>query len=453
MPELPEVEALAVFLRENASGRVVARAEAASFAVLKTFDPPLSALSGRTITDVTRHGKFLDLRCTDGTGDLHLVMHLARAGWLRWRTDIPEKPLRPGKSPLAFRLVLEDATGFDLTEAGTQKRLAVYLVRDPADVPGVATLGPEPLADDFTVDALAAILAGRRTQIKGVLRDQHIIAGIGNAYSDEVLHAAKMSPFKLASSFTPEEVAVLHEAIVATLTDAVKRSAGLAAADLKGEKKTGLRVHAKTGQACPVCGDTIREVSFADSSLQYCPTCQTGGKPLADRRMSRLLKLPPSGGAADRVTPADKVDIGRRHARRDPGLELDLGQRRGHQLQAVRAPRRVPRGGALVDRLGGGARLGATRVGQPGEVDLQGDARFLHGQSGLRGERGDDVTLGGLVEFPPEGGRFVVAPTRHRRRQQVADARSFPSCHRCHASPPCMNSRRQTMWIMRSTQP
>ena len=301
MPELPEVEALAVFLRENASGRVIARAEAGSFAVLKTFDPPLSALSGRTITEISRHGKFLDLRCVDGSadgsgavaagaGDLHLVMHLARAGWLRWRTDIPEKPLRPGKSPLAFRLVLEDGTGFDLTEAGTQKRLAVYLVRDPADVPGVATLGPEPLADDFTVDALAAILAGRRTQIKGVLRDQHIIAGIGNAYSDEVLHAAKMSPFKLASSFTPEEVAVLHEAIVTTLTEAVKRSAGLAAADLKGEKKTGLRVHGKAGQPCPVCGDTVREVSFADSSLQYCPTCQTGGKPLADRRMSRLLK-------------------------------------------------------------------------------------------------------------------------------------------------------------------
>jgi DNA-formamidopyrimidine glycosylase len=203
---------------------------------------------------------------------------------------MPDTPVKPGKSPLAFRLVLDDRAGFDLTEAGTQKRLAVYLVRDPVDVPGVATLGPEPLADDFTVDALAAILSGRRTQIKGVLRDQHIIAGIGNAYSDEVLHAAKMSPFKLASSFTPDEVAALHQAIVDTLREAVKRSAGLAAADLKGEKKTGLRVHGKTAQPCPVCGDTIREVSFADSSLQYCPTCQTGGKPLADRRMSRLLK-------------------------------------------------------------------------------------------------------------------------------------------------------------------
>jgi formamidopyrimidine-DNA glycosylase len=286
MPELPEVEALALFLRERASGHAVARADAASFAVLKTFDPPLSALAGQQVTEVGRHGKFLDLTC----GDLHLVFHLARAGWLRWREDMPDTPVRPGKSPLAFRLVLDDGAGFDLTEAGTQKRLAVYLVRNPLDVPGVATLGPEPLADGFTADALAAILSGRRTQIKGVLRDQHIIAGIGNAYSDEVLHAAKMSPFKLASSFTPDEVATLHQAIVDTLRDAVKRSAGLAAADLKGEKKTGLRVHGKTGQPCPVCGDTVREVSFADSSLQYCPTCQTGGKPLADRRMSRLLK-------------------------------------------------------------------------------------------------------------------------------------------------------------------
>jgi DNA-formamidopyrimidine glycosylase len=286
VPELPEVEALAAFLRERASGHAIARAEAASFAVLKTFDPPLTALAGLTIGDVGRHGKFLDLTC----GDLHLVIHLARAGWLRWRDELPAKPVKPGKSPLAFRLMLDDGSGFDLTEQGTQKRLAVYLVRDVSSVPGVATLGPEPMDPSFTTEVLAGILSGRRAQIKGVLRDQHIIAGIGNAYSDEVLHAAKMSPYKLASSFTPPEVAALHSAIMTTLQDAVSRSEGLAAADLKGEKKTGLRVHGKAGQPCPVCGDTIREVSFADSALQYCPTCQTGGKPLADRRMSRLLK-------------------------------------------------------------------------------------------------------------------------------------------------------------------
>jgi DNA-formamidopyrimidine glycosylase len=294
MPELPEVEALAAFLRERASGHAVAHAYPAAISVLKTYDPPPAALTGLVIGEVSRHGKFLDLSLAapgDSSGaPLHLVVHLARAGWLRWREDIPPQPPKPGKGPLAFRVILDDGSGFDLTEQGTQKRLAVYLVRDPMDVPGVASLGPDPLDSAFTAQTLAALLAGRRMQIKGVLRDQHIIAGIGNAYSDEVLHAARMSPFKIASSLTPDQVTDLYDAIETTLTDASKRAAGLAAGDLKGEKKTGLRVHGKAGQPCPVCGDTIREVSFADSALQYCATCQTGGKPLADRRLSRLLK-------------------------------------------------------------------------------------------------------------------------------------------------------------------
>ena len=294
MPELPEVEALAAFLRERASGHAVAHAYPAAISVLKTYDPPPAALTGLVIGEVSRHGKFLDLSLAapgDGSGaPLHLVVHLARAGWLRWREDIPPQPPKPGKGPLAFRVILDDGSGFDLTEQGTQKRLAVYLVRDPMDVPGVASLGPDPLDSSFTAETLAALLAGRRMQIKGILRDQHIIAGIGNAYSDEVLHAARMSPFKIASSLTPDQVTDLYDAIETTLTDASKRAAGLAAGDLKGEKKTGLRVHGKAGQPCPVCGDTIREVSFADSALQYCATCQTGGKPLADRRLSRLLK-------------------------------------------------------------------------------------------------------------------------------------------------------------------
>ncbi len=294
MPELPEVEALAAFLRERASGHAVAHAYPAAISVLKTYDPPPTALTGLVIGEVSRHGKFLDLslvaRGDSGGAPLHLVVHLARAGWLRWREDIPPQPPKPGKGPLAFRVILDDGSGFDLTEQGTQKRLAVYLVGDPMDVPGVASLGPDPLDSSFTAETLAALLAGRRMQIKGVLRDQHIIAGIGNAYSDEVLHAARMSPFKIASSLTADQVTDLYDAIETTLTDASKRAAGLAAGDLKAEKKTGLRVHGKAGQPCPVCGDTIREVSFADSALQYCATCQTGGKPLADRRLSRLLK-------------------------------------------------------------------------------------------------------------------------------------------------------------------
>jgi len=293
VPELPEVEALAAFLRERAVGRVIDRVDAAAISVLKTYQPAVTELAGRVITSAGRHGKFIDLSTANaaGTGPpLHLVMHLARAGWLRWRDKLPEEPARPGKSPLALRVRLRDGSGFDLTEAGTRKRLAVYLVSDPAEVPGVATLGPDPLAPAFTPAVLAGLLAGRRTQIKGVLRDQSIIAGIGNAYSDEVLHAAKMSPFKLAASLTPGEVTELHTVIIDTLRDAVTRAEGLAAGELKAEKKAGLRVHGRAGQACPVCGDTVREVSFSDSALQYCPTCQTGGKPLADRRLSRLLK-------------------------------------------------------------------------------------------------------------------------------------------------------------------
>jgi DNA-formamidopyrimidine glycosylase len=292
VPELPEVASLAADLRERAVGRVIDRADVAEFSVLKTFDPPLTALSGATITGTARHGKFLDLSAAPPGGGppLHLITHLARGGWLRWRESLPDQPPRPGKGPLAFRLRFSDGAGFDLTEAGTRKRLAVYLVTDPAAVPGVAALGPDPLDAAFTPQVLGEILAGRRTQIKGVLRDQKLIAGIGNAYSDEVLHAAKMSPFRLASSLTPQDVTALHEVIVTTLRDAIARSDGLAASDLKKEKKAGLRVHGRAGEPCSVCGDTIREVSFADSALQYCPACQTGGKPLADRRMSRLLK-------------------------------------------------------------------------------------------------------------------------------------------------------------------
>jgi DNA-formamidopyrimidine glycosylase len=291
------VEALAADLRERAAGRVIDRADIAEISVLKTYDPALSALRGQIITATNRYGKFLDLVTeaptgADGVagGRLHLIVHLARAGWLRWRDSLPEQPPRPGKGPLAFRLRFTDGAGFDLTEAGTRKRLAVYLVTDPAAVPGIASLGPDPLDPAFTPEALSAILAGRRTQIKGVLRDQKVIAGIGNAYSDEVLHAARMSPFRLASSLSADEVTELHGVIVGTLREAIARSQGLAAGDLKAEKKAGLRVHGRTGQPCPECGDTVREVSFADSALQYCPTCQTGGKPLADRRMSRLLK-------------------------------------------------------------------------------------------------------------------------------------------------------------------
>nr|WP_218843111.1 DNA-formamidopyrimidine glycosylase family protein [Nocardioides marinus] len=290
---MPEVEALALDLGGRLDGRAIVKVHVPQFSALKTFDPPISALEGTLVDRVGRVGKFLDIEAS-GT---HLVLHLARAGWIRWRDEVPAIPPKPSpKSTLALRVVLDDdgtstSPGLDVTEAGTRKSLAAYVVRDPMDVPGIASLGPDPLTDDFTEEVLGEILQREgRKQLKGVLRHQGTIAGIGNAYSDEILHAAKMSPFKPAGTLEAEELTTLYAALRSTLGAAVDRSRGLAASELKGEKKSNLAVHGRTGQPCPVCGDTVREVSFADSSLQYCPTCQTGGKPLADRRMSRLLK-------------------------------------------------------------------------------------------------------------------------------------------------------------------
>jgi formamidopyrimidine-DNA glycosylase len=288
VPELPEVEGLALDLTGRLTDRAIVRVDIAAFSALKTFDPPLSALNGLMVDGVTRHGKFLDISASG----LHLVVHLARAGWIRWRDEVPKLPPKPSnKSPLAARVVLDDDSGLDITEAGTKKGLALYVVRDPQDVPGIARLGPDPLDDSFTIDVLRQILVDAgRAQIKGVLRNQGTIAGIGNAYSDELLHAARLSPYAPASGIEGERLQTLYDAIRTVLGEAVERSRGLAAADLKGEKKSNMAVHGRTGLPCPVCGDVVREVSFADSALQYCPTCQTGGKPLADRRMSKLLK-------------------------------------------------------------------------------------------------------------------------------------------------------------------
>ncbi|MDT0166291.1 DNA-formamidopyrimidine glycosylase family protein [Actinotalea sp. AC32] len=286
MPELPEVEALARFLDARTTGRAVAGVAVGAVSALKTFSPAPSDLVGRPVVGVGRHGKWLDL-ATDGP---HLLAHLSRAGWVRWYDAVPSTPVWPGRSPVALRVSFDDGSGFDLTEAGTRKRLAVHLVDDPDDVPLVADLGVDPLSDAFTADRLAELAAARSQQVKGLLRDQRAIAGIGNAYSDEILHAARMSPFALTSKLRREDVELLHRVTREVLAEALAAAAGRPAAELKDAKRRGMQVHGRTGEACPVCGDTVREVSFADRSLQYCATCQTGGKPLADRRMSRLLR-------------------------------------------------------------------------------------------------------------------------------------------------------------------
>jgi formamidopyrimidine-DNA glycosylase len=302
VPELPEVEALAQFVAGQAGGQEVTRAEPASLSAIKTFRPPIEDLVGRTVVGAGRRGKHLLVETaanvpapggeppSGGSDRLWLVVHLSLGGWLQWRDPAPAARARPGKGPLALRVALASGAGFDLTEQGTEKRLAIWLVADPDEVEGVARLGPDPLDPGFDPTALGAVLASRPGNLKTVLVDQCALAGVGNAYSDEALHQARLSPFKPAGKLTAEELARLHAALVGVLGDAVERSRGLPAKGLKGEKRSGMAVHGRTGEPCPVCGDTIRQVAFASRSLQYCPTCQTSGKVLADRRLSRLLK-------------------------------------------------------------------------------------------------------------------------------------------------------------------
>ncbi|WP_306233496.1 Fpg/Nei family DNA glycosylase [Agrococcus beijingensis] len=313
MPELPEVEALAADLGARLAGRAIRRVDVPSIAALKTYDPSVDALAGTVFTGASRRGKHLVLSVDSG---LHLVIHLARSGWIQWRAGAqsedpfgssprrqrrgPSRATVNGlpafKGPLAARVVLERAAGdegvggdgFDVTERATQKRLAIHVVAHPDQVLSIATLGPEPLDASFTEERFANILehAGR-AQIKGVLRDQRRIAGIGNAYSDEILHAARMSPFHPAS-MPPDEVHRLYTALREVLGEAVEHARGVPASSLKAEKRQGMRVHGRKGEACPVCGDTVRQVIYADSTFEYCANCQTGGKPLADRVLSRL---------------------------------------------------------------------------------------------------------------------------------------------------------------------
>lgn len=286
MPELPEVEALTLELGTRAGGRHVAACELASLSALKTFDPPLSSLVGRAVSGCSRRGKHL---VVDLEGRF-LVIHLARAGFVRWREKPAAAPARIGRGPLALRVRLVEGGGFEITEMGTEKRLALHVVDDPVEVPGIARLGIDPLDPACDTARLTELMHGFRGTLKTALTDQSLLAGVGNAYSDEVMHVARLSPFAPATKLDPDQLERLHGALVGVLTDAVERSAGLATSELKAEKRRGLRVHGRTGETCPQCGDTVREVSFATRSFQYCATCQTGGKVLADRRLSRLLR-------------------------------------------------------------------------------------------------------------------------------------------------------------------
>jgi formamidopyrimidine-DNA glycosylase len=285
MPELPEVEALSRSLDRDLAGRSVERVVIRSVAVLKTYDPPAAALQGRTVSGAQRMGKFIDIELSS----LHLVVHLARAGWLRVLPEAGET--RPTlRGPLAARITFADGGALDVSEQGTEKRLALYVVRNPADVVGVARLGIDACDPELTAECLGGLLHAASGTIKSALADQSLVAGIGNAYSDEILHAARISPFRTAARLGDAEIQRLHHSMRRVLSDAIARALEVDPGQLRDSKRGSMSVHGRTGQPCPVCGDIVREVSLATRSFQYCATCQTGGKVYADRRLSRLLR-------------------------------------------------------------------------------------------------------------------------------------------------------------------
>lgn len=280
MPEQPELDAAAGHLREMLPGRTIDRVDVAAISVLKSPDPP-GSLTGQVITGVRRRGKYLFL----DTEARSLVVHLALAGWLRHHERAPATRPGPRKGPLALRIVLDDGSALDVTEQGTRKSVAVWLTARPLQLEAVARLGPEAL--DVDEETFTQMLTATSSHLKTVLTDQRSLAGIGNSWSDEILHRARLSPFAAANRQDDRD---LHATMSAVLGEATEALAQVPLSRLKTAKKKLLGVHGRAGESCPVCGGTIAEVSFVERSLQYCPACQSGGRRLRDRRMDRLLR-------------------------------------------------------------------------------------------------------------------------------------------------------------------
>ncbi|MEZ2388755.1 DNA-formamidopyrimidine glycosylase family protein [bacterium RCC_150] len=306
MPELPEITALAEFLDRRLSGAQLTRLTAPPAFALKRSDVPFESLAGGSVESVDRQGKFLVFKICPAehvsgeTDPLHLIVNFAKSGWLSF--SVESSKVEDAASDGYFAAKLEFTNGgqdysVTLADTGDWKGLAIFIVRDPSEVHGIAELGPDALDSGFGIEEFRRLFT-KKQQIKGLLKNQQLIGGIGNAYSDEILHAAKLSPVALASTLEPEEVERLFRTMKDVLTGAVRELSGKEPAELKPAKKSSMRVHGRTGEACPVCGDTVREIAFVGTSLQYCPTCQTQGEVLvkrgSTRKASAISESPPS---------------------------------------------------------------------------------------------------------------------------------------------------------------
>lgn len=276
MPESPEVQVLAEFLGERAAGRVLTEADVLEFRAVKTRTAPPSSLIGRAVTGAARHGKHVSLAFGE---DRSLVVSLGRHGWMRWRDAGDEQP-PPADAPPALAQLVLDGDALEVTDAGTWVSLGLFVVDDPIAVPAIAKLGPDPADPSFSAGDFDAILGGRRKQVKAILQEQESLAGIGNAYSDEILHVARVSPVVHAALLSDDDRARLYQATIDTVRGAIAARRGIPIHALKAAKVDAMRVHGRAGESCPVCGDTVRDFAFASTTAQYCPTCQTGGEHL-----------------------------------------------------------------------------------------------------------------------------------------------------------------------------
>lgn len=283
MPELPEIEALRETFVARLAGHRPSSISVRQFALVKTVDPPLEDLVDTEIVGARRHGKHLMI---DFELDLTLAIHLGIGGRL-----LLEDAKRKHPRTLSLDIGIDDSNALRVVELGTKKRSSVHLLRAAAVGNHLAHLGVDALSPELTVDALAALLAKDRSQVKGFLEDQRRIAGIGNAYSDEILWEAKLAPLRLTTTLEAEDVDRLHAAIATVL----QRALDYAREDnylmvARGDERGTFRVHRREGQPCPRCGERIASIHYADNSLQYCPACQVEGRQYADRRLSRLLR-------------------------------------------------------------------------------------------------------------------------------------------------------------------
>ncbi|WP_347975977.1 DNA-formamidopyrimidine glycosylase family protein [Microbacterium sp. ProA8] len=279
MPESPEVEALARFLADEASGREIRAVDVLEFRTVKTRSAPPTGIAGRTITGAARHGKHVELILDEKS----LVVSLGRHGWMRWvgaDSTEAESEVPSDAPPALATLDLSRDIALEVTDAGSWVSLGLFVVDRADEVPAIAKLGPDPADPDFTRAQFDAALGGRRKQIKAILQEQETLAGIGNAYSDEILHLARQSPVTHAAALDAEATDRLFEATITTVRGAIAARSGVPIDQLKAQKVAAMRVHGRRGEACPVCGDTILDLTFSGASAQYCPTCQNGGVPL-----------------------------------------------------------------------------------------------------------------------------------------------------------------------------